>query len=174
MTSADPGRSEPDVTGSAWSFPQMGPRGEGWVALQVALMAAVAAAGKRGRRWPSSTRSLRLLAAGPAALAGAYLLSAGIGGLGKQLTPFPKPVQQGSLRRDGAYGLVRHPMYGGGLLLALAWSLVSSPAAVAPWAVTALFLDAKRRREEAWLSEEQPEYEAYRQEVRHSLVPFAW
>ena len=174
MTSSDPGRSEPDVTGSAWSFPQMGPRGEGWVALQVALMAAVAAAGLRGRRWPSPTRGLRLLASGPAALAGAYLLAAGIGGLGRQLTPFPKPVQQASLRRDGAYGLVRHPMYGGGLLLAFAWSLVSSPVALAPWAVTALFLDAKRRREEAWLSEEQPEYEAYRQEVRHSLVPFVW
>ena len=106
------------------TFPQMGPRGEGWVALQVVLIVAMAAAGLRGRRWPSSTRSLRLLAAGPAALAGAYLLSAGIGGLGRQLTPFPKPVEQASLRRDGAYGLVRHPMYGGVLLLALAWSLV--------------------------------------------------
>ena len=175
-TSSEADRGEPEATGSAWTFPQMGPRGEGWVALQVALMGAVAAAGTRGRRWPSSTRSLRLLAAGPAALAGAYLLSAGIGGLGRQLTPFPKPrpVQQASLKRDGAYGLVRHPMYGGGLLLAFAWSLVSSPAALAPWAVTALFLDAKRRREEAWLSEEQPEYEAYRQEVPHSLLPFVW
>jgi protein-S-isoprenylcysteine O-methyltransferase Ste14 len=154
----------------------MGPRGEGWVALQVVLIVAMAAAGLRGRRWPSSTRSLRLLAAGPAALAGAYLLSAGIGGLGRQLTPFPKPrpVQQASLKRDGAYGLVRHPMYGGVLLLALAWSLASSPVALAPTAVASVFLDAKRRLEESWLSEEQPEYEAYRQEVPHSLVPFVW
>jgi protein-S-isoprenylcysteine O-methyltransferase Ste14 len=168
------GRGEHDVGGTAWTLPEMGSRGEGWVALQLVLIAAIVTAGVRGRRWPSSTRSLRLLAAGPAALAGAYLLAAGIGGLGKQLTPFPKPVQQASLRRDGAYGLVRHPMYGGALLLVSAWSLVSSPAALAPWAVAALFLDAKRRREEAWLSEEQPEYEAYRQEVRHSLVPFVW
>jgi protein-S-isoprenylcysteine O-methyltransferase Ste14 len=168
------GRDEPDVAGAAWTWPEMGPRGEGWVALQLVLIAALATAGIRGRRWPSSTRSLRLLAAGPAALTGAYLLAAGIGGLGKQLTPFPKPVQQANLRRDGAYGLVRHPMYGGVLLLASAWSLVSSPAALAPWAVAALFLDAKRRREESWLSEEQPEYEAYRQEVRHSFVPFVW
>lgn len=109
-----------------------------------------------------------------AALAGAYLLTAGIGGLGGQLTPSPQPVQKASLRRDGAYGLVRHPMYGGGLLLALAGSLLSSPAALASWAVTALFLDAKRRREEAWLSEEQPDYEACRQEVPHSLLPFVW
>lgn len=167
-------RDDHKTAGAAWTWPEMGPRGEGWVALQLALMAATAVAGMRGWRWPSSTRGLRLLAAGPAALAGAYLLSAGIGALGRQLTPFPKPVQSASLRRDGAYGLVRHPMYGGGLLLALAGSLLSSPAALAPWAVTALFLDAKRRREEAWLSEEQPEYEAYRQEVPHSLVPFVW
>jgi protein-S-isoprenylcysteine O-methyltransferase Ste14 len=171
-TSTHPG--EPSEAGTASRLPEMGPRGEGWAALQLALMAAIATAGMRGWRWPASTRSLRLLAAGPAALAGAYLLAAGMGGLGKQLTPFPKPVQQASLRRDGAYGFVRHPMYGGGLLLAFAWSLVSSPAALAPWAVSALFLDAKRRREEAWLSEEQPEYEAYRRAVRRSLVPFVW
>lgn len=167
-------RDDRKAAWAAWTWPEMGLRGEGWVALQLALMAAIAVAGMRGRRWPSSTRSLRLFAAGPAALAGAYLLSAGIGALGRQLTPFPKPVQSARLRRDGAYGLVRHPMYGGGLLLALAGSLLSSPAALAPWAVTAFFLDAKRRREEAWLSEEQPEYEAYRQEVPHSLVPFVW
>jgi protein-S-isoprenylcysteine O-methyltransferase Ste14 len=159
---------------AAWTLPELGPRGEGWAALQVVLIAAIATAGMRGRRWPSSTRGLRLLAAGPIALAGAYLLSAGIGGLGRQLTPFPKPVQQASLRREGAYGLVRHPMYGGALLLALAWSLASSPVALAPWAVAPLFLEAKRRREESWLSEEQPEYEAYRHEVPHSFVPYVW
>jgi protein-S-isoprenylcysteine O-methyltransferase Ste14 len=168
------GRGGPNAAGAAWALPQMGPRGEGWVALQLVLLAAMATTGIRGRRWPASSRALRLLVAGPAALAGAYLFAGGAGGLGKQLTPFPKPVEQVSLRRDGAYGLVRHPIYGGVLLLALAWSLASSPSALAPWAVAAVFLDAKRRREEAWLSEELPEYEEYRQEVRHSLVPLVW
>jgi protein-S-isoprenylcysteine O-methyltransferase Ste14 len=168
------GRGESGVAGAAWTWPEMGPRGEGWVALQAALLVAIATAGLRGRRWPAATRGPRLLVAGPAALAGAYLFAAGIRGLGKQLTPFPKPVQQATLRRDGAYGLVRHPIYGGVLLLAAAWALVSSPAALAPCSVAALFLDAKRRREESWLSEEHPDYEAYRREVRHSLVPFVW
>ena len=155
-------------------LPAMGSRGEGWVALQLVLLAAIATAGIRGRRWPSSTRGLRMLAAGPTALAGVYLFAAGAGGLGKQLTPFPKPVERASLRRDGAFGLVRHPIYGGVLLLALAWSLLSSPVALAPWACASLFLDAKRRREEAWLSEAHPEYEAYRREVRHIFMPFVW
>lgn len=155
-------------------LPQLGRRGEGWVAPQPVLVAALVVAGAKGRKWPSSTRSLRLLAAGPAALVGAYLFAAGIGGLGKQLTPFPKPVEQASLRRDGAYGLVRHPMYGGVLLMALGWSLASSPLALLPWTVAAGFLDAKRRYEEAWLLEEHPEYEEYRASVRHSFVPLVW
>ena len=59
-------------------------------------------------------------------------------------------------------------------MLASAWSLLSSPVALVPWAGASLFLDAKRRREEAWLSDVNPEYEAYRREVRHSFMPFVW
>jgi protein-S-isoprenylcysteine O-methyltransferase Ste14 len=167
----DAGRDDP---GAATTLPAMGPRGEGWVALQLVFLAAIATAGIRGRRWPAGTRSLRMLAAAPTALAGAYLFAAGAGGLGSQLTPFPKPVERASLRRDGAYGLVRHPICGGVLMLALAWSLLSSPVALVPWAGASVFLDAKRRREEAWLNEALPEYEAYRGEVRHSFMPFVW
>jgi hypothetical protein len=59
-------------------------------------------------------------------------------------------------------------------MLALAWSLLSSPVALVPWAGASLSLDAKRRREEAWLSEEHPEYEADRREVRRTFMPFVW
>ncbi len=156
------------------SLPQLGRRGEGWVVLQLVLLAAILAAGTRGSRWPSAARSARTLAAAVSALGGLSLFAGAAGGLGRQITPFPKPVEHGSVRRSGAYGLVRHPMYGGVLLLALAWSLVSSPAALAPWTVAAVFLDAKRRREEAWLVEVHPDYEEYRASVHHSFVPFVW
>jgi protein-S-isoprenylcysteine O-methyltransferase Ste14 len=156
------------------SLPQLGRRGEGWVALQVMLLAAIAAAGMRGSRWPSSARSLRMGAAAVGALGGACLFAGAARRLGKQITPFPKPVEEGSVKRSGAYGLVRHPMYGGVLLLALGWSLASSPLALAPWSAAAVFLDAKRRREEAWLVEAYPDYEEYRASVRRSFVPFVW
>jgi protein-S-isoprenylcysteine O-methyltransferase Ste14 len=156
------------------SLPQLGRRGEGWVALQIVLVVAMAAAGTKGRRWPSTSRGVRMAAAGLSGLGGLYLFGDSVARLGRQLTPFPKPVEQGSVKSTGAYGLVRHPMYGGVLLLTLAWSLVSSPLALAPWTVAAVFLDAKRRREEAWLVEEHPDYEEYRTSVRHSLVPFVW
>jgi protein-S-isoprenylcysteine O-methyltransferase Ste14 len=37
-----------------------------------------------------------------------------------------------------------------------------------------MFLDAKRRREEAWLVQANPEYEEYRRSVRHSFLPYVW
>jgi protein-S-isoprenylcysteine O-methyltransferase Ste14 len=142
--------------------------------MQVALVGGITAAGLLGARWPVPARGLRMAAATASGLAGLYLFAGGIRGLAGQITPFPKPIEDGGLRQDGAYGLVRHPMYGGALLVTLGWSLVSSPVALAPWAVAAVFLDAKRRREEAWLEEVHPDYEQYREYVPNSLVPFVW
>lgn len=155
-------------------LPQLGRRGEGWVALQALLLVVMMVAGVRGPRWPSGSRGLRMVVAGLSSLAGLYLFSDGAGRLGRQITPFPRPMEEGTLKHTGAYGLVRHPMYGGVLLLTLGWSLVSSPLALAPWAAALVFLDAKRRREEAWLAEKHPEYEEYAASVRHSLLPFVW
>jgi protein-S-isoprenylcysteine O-methyltransferase Ste14 len=138
------------------------------------LLAAMVTAGTKGRRWPSASRGVRMAAAGLSGLAGLYLFGDGVARLGRQITPFPKPVEEGGVKSTGAYGLVRHPMYGGVLLMTLGWSLASSPLALAPWTVAAVFLDAKRRREEAWLDEEHPEYEEYRTSVRRSLVPYVW
>ena len=86
----------------------------------------------------------------------------------------PQAVEQSSLKQGGAYRFVRHPIYGGVLLLGLAWALVSSPVALLPWAAAGAFLDAKRRREEAWLIEKHPEYEDYKRSVRASFFPFLW
>ncbi len=155
-------------------LPQLGRRGEGWFALQAVLAAALMVSGATGRRWPSELRGVRLAAAGLSGATGLYLFGGGVTRLGRQITPFPKPVEGGCVKRSGAYKLVRHPMYGGALLMALAWVFASSPLALAPWAVTAVFFDAKRRYEEAWLLEEHPEYEEYMAGLRHRLVPFVW
>lgn len=155
-------------------LPRLGPHGEGWLALQIVLLAAIAAAGVRGPRWPASDRGLRLGAAALAAAGGAWLFGGGALRLGRQLTPFPKPVDGGGVRRDGVYARVRHPIYGGVLSLTLAWALASSPAALTPWTLAVLLFDAKRRLEEAWLTEAHPEYEDYRRSVPRRYVPFVW
>ena len=64
-------------------------------------------------------------------------------------------------------------MYGGALLVMLGWALLSSPLALVPLAAAAAFLDAKRRREEAWLSGEFAGYADYRRSVRRRFIPFS-
>jgi len=65
-------------------------------------------------------------------------------------------------------------MYGGALLVMLAWALVSSPLALPPLGLAAAFLDAKRRREEAWLMVKHPDHAEYRRQVHRRFAPFVW
>lgn len=155
-------------------LPALGRRGEGWVAAQGVLIVAALACGLRGPRWPAGARTTLRAAAVVVGLGGGALFAAGGAGLGRQLTPFPKPIDDGELRDDGAYGLVRHPIYGGVLTLGLAWALATSPAVLVPIVVGAPFFELKARREEAWLEERHPDYAAYRQRVRKKFLPFVW
>ena len=76
----------------------MGKRGEGWVVLQFILMAAIAIA-PSSEQIGSAMRylGLFLLAIGSVMLAIATLK------LGRNLTPFPKPLDDGHLVRTGLY-----------------------------------------------------------------------
>lgn len=159
---------------TASRLPALGPRGEGWVAIQVVLIVALAVAAVLGPEWPDAIEAPLLGAAFVVGLAGAVLFLGGLFHLGAQLTPFPKPVEGGALREDGLYALARHPIYGGGVLLALAWSLATSWLALAPTLLLALLFEAKSRREEHWLVEHHPGYEDYRRRVRRRFVPFLW
>ena len=155
-------------------LPALGRRGGGWVSLQLAFLAVAVAAGVFGAAWPAPARYWLAASGGLFALAGAALLVGGGLGLGRQLTPFPRPVADGTLRQDGVYGVVRHPIYGGVLLLILGWALISAPLVILPLGLAAIFLDAKSRREEAWLVEQYPGYTAYRRGVRRRFIPWLW
>lgn len=155
-------------------LPALGQRGGGWVALQVVIFALAAVVGWLGMPWPTTARPWLWGVGGVVLVAGIVLLLAGGAGLGTQLTPFPRPVDTGALREDGIYGYVRHPIYGGVLLLILGWALISSPLTLLPFALAVGFFDAKRRREEVWLQAKYPGYSAYRERVTRSFVPFAW
>jgi len=155
-------------------LPSLGPRGEGWVAIQILLIVAIAVTGVLVPRWPAQTHPWLWVAAGVLGAAGLVVFLGGSQRLGRQITPFPKPVSEGGIKEDGAYRLVRHPMYGGVLLVALGWALVSSPLVLVPWALACPFLEAKRYREETWLLEQHPEYADYARRVWHRFVPFVW
>ena len=162
--------SEPTRRG----LPALGPRGEGWVAIQVVLFALLGVAAVLGPEWPDAVERPLLGVASALGLVGVVLFVGGLIRLGGQLTPFPKPVEGGTLREDGVYGLARHPIYGGGALLAIAWSLATSYLGLVPTALLGLLIEAKSRREEAWLVEHHPGYEAYRARVRRRFIPFLW
>jgi protein-S-isoprenylcysteine O-methyltransferase Ste14 len=144
-----------------------GARGEWWVIAQIALIASVLVLPPAGPVWP---RALRLLALSLGA-GGLLLVVLGAAALGSSLTIFPRPRTRGRLVREGIFGMVRHPIYGGVILLALAWavwrmSLLHLGLAV----IVALFFAAKARKEERWLVDRFPDYTDYRRRVR-AFIP---
>jgi protein-S-isoprenylcysteine O-methyltransferase Ste14 len=152
-------------------IPALGPRGEGWAIAQLALAVVIVVAGIAGPRWSATATSLRLVAGIASGIAGLVLFVAGVVGLGSSLTPFPKPSERSTLRMGGVYRLVRHPIYGGSILLALGWSLLSSPLALGATAFLSFLLELKSRHEESMLMVLFPTYEAYRRRVRWRFVP---
>lgn len=149
-------------------------RGGGWVVGQVFLLVLTALAPRRGPRWPRAVVLVTRLLALPALGIGGWLLARAPGALGANLTPFPRPQPEGTLVREGIYAEVRHPMYGGLLLIAFGWALLTANSLrlVCVGLLAALF-DAKARREEGWLTERFPEYAAYQDEVPR-FFPSPW
>ena len=106
---------------------------------------------------------------------GIALLVAGGAGLGSALTAFPEPRTGEALRTTGIYGRVRHPIYGGVILVALGWSVVfATPVGLALTLVLALFFELKSRREEHLLEQIHPDYPEYRRRTRRRFIPYLW
>lgn len=154
-------------------LPALGRRGEGWVAGQILLIAAVFLSPLVGPGWGSGVAGY--VVGGTLLALGLILLAwAGIT-LGASLTPFPAPKTGQELTTTGAYTLVRHPMYGGGILIAVGWSILfGTIIGLGLTAVLAIFLDLKARREEAWLREQVAGYAAYCKQTRRKLLPFVY
>ena len=151
--------------------PDLGPRGEGWVVLQFVLFVAIGVAAGFAEPWPADVAPT-LRALGTLALAAGFLfLAMAFRTLGVSTTAFPKPVEHGELRTDGIYGLARHPIYGGVILLAFGWSLLRGPIALVPTAALVALFVLKSMREEAFLVERYPGYAAYRERVRKRFIP---
>jgi protein-S-isoprenylcysteine O-methyltransferase Ste14 len=153
--------------------PDLGGRGGGWVALQFALLGLALLLGATdlsgwGEAYAGALRQVGVLLVS----AGVVVAVLAVVGLGSSLTPMPAPLENGRLRTDGVYGLVRHPIYSSLLLLVLGWCLLTSPRVLIPFALLAVVLDLKRQVEERWLDAAYPEYGAYRMRVRWALVPY--
>src|ERR1700730_6140270 len=120
-------------------------RGEWFVIAQAALMLAVLGAPKldaRGISWPAVSGAV----GGLLCIVGLGFVVVGSLALGPNLSPFPKPKEDGILIERGIFSVVRHPIYGGFSLFAFGWSLIwSSIAALIAALVLVLFFDIKAR-----------------------------
>ncbi len=153
-----------------------GTRGEWYVVAQLVVMAVVFF-GPRTLPglpvWAASVARIAVIVGAVLMAAGLSLLLAALFRLGSSnLTPLPAPRTHATLVRTGAYGIVRHPMYAGGVLLAFGWALVVRGWLTLVYAfVLFVFVEIKSGREERWLAARFPEYPEYRRHVR-KLIPF--
>jgi protein-S-isoprenylcysteine O-methyltransferase Ste14 len=156
-------------------LPELGARGGGWVAGQFVLLAAIALSALVGVGWSGSLKVVAIVVGiGLMAAGGALVVLGGVQ-LGSSLTPFPAPRAGGEMSAGGVYALARHPMYGGGILIALGWSLIfGSLVGVVLTLVLAVFFELKARREESWLVDHYPEYAAYRKRTPRKLLPWVY
>ncbi len=146
----------------------MGKRGEGWFVLQMVLFAVILLAPRvLPVSLPTWVRGLGLVFLGVGGLFGTW----GMVALGRNLTPFPKPIEGGSLVTVGPYRFVRHPIYAGLIFGTLGWALFRSNllGVVLAGALFAFF-DLKSRREERWLAESYADYAEYRGQVRKLIL----
>ncbi|HEX2221061.1 MAG TPA: isoprenylcysteine carboxylmethyltransferase family protein [Candidatus Limnocylindria bacterium] len=151
---------------SSSRLPSLGPRGEGWVLGQLLLLALVGLLGvrrhDRGLRASGARRPLAVIGAA-LLFGGALLAGRAVHQLGPSVTPMPRPRPEARLVRTGVYAEIRHPIYAALILLALGWATATaSLASGIVAAVLAIWLDAKARREEAWLADRFPDYAGYR------------
>ncbi|MGZ4149553.1 MAG: methyltransferase family protein [Actinomycetota bacterium] len=155
--------------------PSLGPRGEGWVALQVLAFVGVVLAVVLGPRWSPPPEVLAVVGAFAGAVGVTLVMSALLSlQQAGALTAFPRPLEgEREPLTKGPYALARHPIYGG-LLLVVAAVSVWFPLAVVPLVGLAAIIRLKSTLEERWLLERYPRYAAYRDRVRHRLVPYVW
>ena len=148
-------------------------RGGLWVAAQFALLAAIIGVGRLDLLTFSFERHMAVGwgVIGLALVGGAWA-SVSLGG---NLTPYPKPVEAGTMVEHGPYRLVRHPIY-----TAVVVGMIGISIRSGDWISLALslglvpFFLVKSSFEERHLLEEYPGYSAYQQRVSRRLIPGVW
>jgi protein-S-isoprenylcysteine O-methyltransferase Ste14 len=135
------------------------------------LLVLVAAAGwSLGPDWSGLLRLAGVVGGIALIVVGLVLTVRGVVDLGAAMTPLPRPRDDAELVETGAYALVRHPVYGGLILVAFGWAIVrASVIAIALAAALAAFFGLKSAREERWLEARYPGYAAYRARTRRFI-----
>jgi len=120
-----------------------------------------------------SSFHLMLLAPGCVLFVSALVgLLASYRALGKNHSPWTRPIAGGQLVTSGPYALVRHPVYACYILLGLGLELsVGSLVGVGFVAAAFIYYDLRTREEERWLRTTYADFDLYRRHVRGRLIP---
>ena len=129
--------------------------------VQVVLLVALAVTSGQGRSdWPTPA-PLRGIAA-LCTLGGLVVVAIAALQLGRALTATPVPNGRAGLRTDGLFGVVRHPIYSGLLLVVIGLTLRSASWHTAVLAaLTVAFFHVKAHWEEQRLREQFDHYDEY-------------
>jgi protein-S-isoprenylcysteine O-methyltransferase Ste14 len=129
------------------------------VAVQAALLVALFAA-PGGGDWPTPLWLARFASA--VEVAGWAVLLVALVNLGRSLTPLPIPREHATLKTNGLYRLVRHPVYSGVLAIAFGAATASGSLVKLGLALALLALfTGKARWEEELLHERYAGYADY-------------
>lgn len=91
------------------------------------------------------------------------------------LRPSPKPKVGGKLIRTGLYSIVRHPIYGGIIILTFGLSLwIGDGVRLLLSTCLLVFFDAKSKMEEKWLEKAYPAYANYKKQVTKRFIPWVF
>ncbi len=125
--------------------------------------------------WPASWRMVGTVLGSLLMLYGAIMLFGGLAQLGLQLQAVPLPKESATLKQNGVYSLVRHPIYSGLIFGWLGWGLFHHAGLTALLVLLLLlpFFDIKTRREEQMLTAKFSDYPAYKATVA-KLIPFIY
>jgi len=152
-------------------------RGELFVIAQFVVFGLIALAPRNlpgFPEWSSSFKTAGTIAGGIMLTAGVILATAGTSHLGRNLSPFICPKVNSVLLEQGAYRLVRHPIYTGILLIGFGWGLwVHGWLTLAYSLILFIIFDRKSSREEQFLLARFPGYAAYSRRVKR-LIPFIY
>jgi protein-S-isoprenylcysteine O-methyltransferase Ste14 len=173
MAGSTPHPSDPGHAREARLRP-MGPRGEGWIGLQMLLeVGSLIVAPLTGPLLGGTERVVIGVIGIAGMVAGVLLFAWGASHLGSTFSVWVDPRPGGRLTTNGPYRYARHPVCAAQLFICGGWALAcSSLVGLAFLPVIAWYLDRyKLAREEQTLLAAYPGYADYMDAVPHRMLP---
>lgn len=149
---------------------ELGRRGEEWLVAQMVLLTFILLGIN-----PIFVFFIRLMGLGVGGF-GAYMMIRAAWILKENLSPFPVPVENHYLVTSDLYDIVRHPLYGGLILVCVGVSLITNSCDRLIFTIAlAALLGSKADREEEELATLHPGmYLAYVQSTKQKFIPYCF